>query len=170
MCYYKDAQISIPQGQATVQELQPGSPLHAATLKGDKPVWEPVLVDLYQPSGGGQPRQAHLLFNNNNQMVTSVDQLLLLRTGQLIRADKLVPGTHQLVDKDGNEVGIAQVSIGTFGEAVYSLASNAPYAGTMDGHLLLANGVITGDYILQLNAEELTARGLIAAPQALPQS
>lgn len=164
MSYYKDAQIAVPQGQMPVMDLHNSSPLQAASLNGNRPVWQSMFVNLCQQADNGQSTTVFLMYGINQQIVTSVDQLLLLSTGQLIRAEKLVPGDHHLMDKDGNPVALVQVSLGVFGEPLYRLASNAPYAGVADGHLLLANGVITGDFILNLNEEELIAKGLIINP------
>ncbi|QJB31961.1 hypothetical protein HF329_11730 [Chitinophaga oryzae] len=166
MSYYKDAQMAIPQGEMPVMDLHNSSPLQAASLNNNQPVWQSVFVNLCQQADNGQSTSVFVLYGSNQKLVTSMDQLFLLSTGLLIRASKLVPGTHELMDKDGNPVAIMQVSMGTFGEPLYRLAANPPYAGNPDGHLLLANGVIAGDFILNMNAEELTAKGFVADPQA----
>lgn len=169
MSYYKDAQVAVPQGQMPVMDLHNSSPLQAASLNGNQPVWQSMFVNLCQQADNGQSTTVFLLYGSNQKIVTSVDQLMMLSTGQLIRADKLVPGQHRLMDKDGSSVELLQVSLGTFGEPLYRVASNAPYSGVPDGHLLLVNGVIAGDFILNLNEEELIAKGVVTNAKATSQ-
>ena len=90
------------------------------------------------------------------------DQPFLLPDRTLRRAGELVPGVDSLVEADGTPVPVVAVEEAPEGEAHHLATSRAP-ATSVDGHLVLANGVVAGDYALQrADLEALNARLLAA--------
>ncbi len=77
------------------------------------------------------------------------DQPFLLDGGSLRRAGELVPGVDRLVEEDGTPVPVLAVTAAPAGE-VHHLATTREPATSVDGHLLLVNGLVAGDYALQL--------------------
>ncbi len=163
MSYLQSTDIATPQGPVFVEELQEGNQLQAASLNGHVFSWQTRTVRM--DMGVSESMAAWIHFNNGRVMVTGLNQLFLLNTGQLMKAKDLAAGTSRLMDQNGNPVDLTEVSIGACRGAFYGVAADAPYAGNMDGHLLLSNGVITGDLILEMNAEDLFAKGMLAKPQ-----
>ncbi len=76
-------------------------------------------------------------------------QPFLLAGGRLRRAGELVPGTDALVARDGGAAPVVAVEDAPEG-TVYMLATSREPATSVDGHLILANGVVAGDFALQL--------------------
>jgi hypothetical protein len=88
------------------------------------------------------------------------DQPFLLPDRTLRRAGKLVPGVDSLVEADGTPVPVLAVEDAPDGEVHHLATSRAP-AASVDGHLVLVNGVVAGDYALQLaDLNALNARAL----------
>ena len=77
------------------------------------------------------------------------DQPFLLDGGSLRRAGELVPGVDRLVEEDGTPVDVLAVTAAPAGE-VHHLATTREPATSVDGHLLLVNGLVAGDFALQL--------------------
>jgi hypothetical protein len=101
--------------------------------------------------------------------VTS-DHLFLLPDGMLKTAAKLTPN-DQLVAPDGSKVPILALHIGDYTAGFHHIAtSKKPPSADLDGHLLNTNGVVSGDYTLQLyyRANELAAALLPAGLTAEP--
>ena len=40
---------------------------------------------------------------------------------------------------------------------VHDIASNWPWKGSPDGHLLLANGIVIGDYMMEIYFDQLSS-------------
>ena len=90
------------------------------------------------------------------------DQPFLLPDRTLRRAGELVPGVDSLVEADGTPALVLAVEEAPEGEAHHLATSRAP-ATSVDGHLVLANGVVAGDYALQrADLDALNARVLAA--------
>jgi hypothetical protein len=77
------------------------------------------------------------------------DQPFRLPDRTLRRAGELVAGVDSLVEADGTPVPVLALEDAPEGQAHHLATSRAP-AASVDGHLVLANGVVAGDYALQL--------------------
>ncbi|WP_264537468.1 hypothetical protein [Flavobacterium sp. N1736] len=87
-------------------------------------------------------------------LICSLDQPLLLINGKYARAGKLGKG-QELVNKEGNPVTINSASMGYYQGGIHAIVTNAPTNKLPDGHLLLANGIIIGDFIMQSHFDQL---------------
>lgn len=103
--------------------------------------------EMERGAAGGQWTMVYLRFGEEQSLICTPDAVVLLPNGELRRSVKLNP-RDQLVDKDGNAVPIESVVLGYYLGGVHDLATDAP-TGSIDGHLLVANGVVIGDYTLE---------------------
>jgi hypothetical protein len=94
----------------------------------------------------------------DEEVLAHRDQPFLLPDRTLRRAGELVPGVDSLVEADGTPVPVLAVEDAPDGEVHHLATSRAP-AASVDGHLVLVNGVVAGDYALQLaDLDALNAR------------
>ena len=91
-------------------------------------------------------------------MVVTPDHLFLTPAGKLKRADRLVPGQDFLVSAEGAPVAINEVSISKRKGGVHHIAIDKEFTGNVDGHLLISEGVVSGDFNLQIYARDLKAQ------------
>lgn len=93
----------------------------------------------------------NILSIDMNYLLVNALQPFLMTDGTLKQARKLVPGKDMLVRADGSPTPINSLEVGLFNKGVHHIAtSNAP-AKSLDGHLLLANGIVAGDYAVQIS-------------------
>jgi hypothetical protein len=81
-----------------------------------------------------------------NYLMVSRVQPLLMRDGTLKQAEKLVPGKDALVCKDGSATPLISIEISLLEKGVHYIATSLEQATSLDGHLLLSNGIVIGDY------------------------
>ena len=62
-----------------------------------------------------------------------------------------MPGIDELVRADGVAVHIVSLQVGKFEKGVHHIATSNKPATSVDDHLILANGIVAGDYSLQLS-------------------
>jgi hypothetical protein len=112
--------------------------------------------------GPDEQHQKYIIANRN--------QPFLLAERKLKRAAYLVPGQDELLRADGLSVPIRGLEVGTFKKGVHHIATSLEPATSMDGHLILANGVVCGDYALQIanldaNSPHLMVEGHAKLPE-----
>lgn len=91
-----------------------------------------------------------LISYGNKQLAVPLDQLLLLSNGELTRASKLSL-TNTLSDANGNPITIELFQIGNFPHMCSNIATSLRLEdANLSGHLFVLNGVVCGDYTLQL--------------------
>ena len=75
---------------------------------------------------------------------------------KLVLASKINASTDCLMDKDGNPVKILEIELLLYNDTVYIIRLDKPFDGSPNGHLLLMNDVIVGDFVLatQLRDEQ----------------
>lgn len=95
------------------------------------------------------PDQKHLLVTGS--------QPFLMKDGTLKQAHKLVPGKDELVCADGSTTPLISLEIGLFKKSVHHIATSAEKAISLDEHLLLANGIVIGDYATQIGMTTLNS-------------
>ncbi|MGE5704045.1 MAG: hypothetical protein ACM32O_16095, partial [Clostridia bacterium] len=83
-------------------------------------------------------------------------------------ANRLVPGVDFLVSADGVPVEINEVSLGEYKGGVHHIATNKEFAGEISGHLLISEGVVSGDFNLQIHADDLKESHFIEDHDDLP--
>ncbi|MES2134275.1 MAG: Ig-like domain-containing protein [Bacteroidota bacterium] len=161
-CLANDTLIAIPNGVKPIYTISKGDDVLAASAASNKGgmnmQWSTAKVNFSSgtSSEGIQPAMVYLTLEGEqtSDLICSMDQPFLLADGKFTTAGRLVPGM-QLVDKDGNPVNIALVSIGAYHGGVHHISTDAPWLKSADGHLLLAGGVVLGDFTLQMYFNQL---------------
>ncbi|MBB6503012.1 hypothetical protein [Pedobacter cryoconitis] len=104
---------------------------------------------------GSQMVVAQKVFNilktDSNYLLVTGIQPFLMKDKTLKQAQKLVPGKDVLMLADGSTTPIISLELGMFHKGVHHIATSNHPATSLDGHLLLANGIVVGDYATQLS-------------------
>lgn len=142
--------VHTPNGTAEIQNFRIGDPVIKVT-PGDAGAMKLSTERVNFSSGTSeQNRQTmvYLVYGNDQSVIATPDQLFLLSSGKLKRADQLVLGLDRLVAPDGSSVEIYLISIGTYQGGVHHIAINGSSA---DGNLIVVSGVVVGDYAKQIH-------------------
>lgn len=173
-------QVAAPAGPTALGGLAVGDAVLVAHGVGDPAGsmdWRPTTVTFATtsrvPANGAAPMMVSIGFGVDRAIIVHPGQLMLVAAGKVKRADQLVVGSDALVDRDGAALPVRTVTPGHYhGEIAYVATGDtdpADWDGSLDGHLLALDGVIVGDYLLELMADsDLLGRHLAAAPPATP--
>ena len=179
-CFAYGTKISVPLGTRKIQDFRIGDQAMAGSLGlGRVPAvgplemkWEPALVSF---SGGTGPDSheavmVYIQHGKSGMIIVTPDHLFLMPDGRFKRGDRLVPGKDFLVGEDGSPVPIHEVSLGEYEGGVHHIALDLEFTGSPDGHLLLSDGVVSGDFNLQIHAADLKEKGyFVGDHDALPK-
>jgi hypothetical protein len=88
--------------------------------------------------------------SNFETLYVTPNQVFYVPGGKLQRANTLQPGVSLLVRADGSTVPVLQLTTGKFEKGIHHVATSQTAATSMDGHLMLAKGIVCGDFALQL--------------------
>ena len=158
-CFSAKTPVAIPSGMRAIGDINIGDPVLAAAKNNNGWSWSEQIVHFSSGSPPSATGTGNLMFlityDDGKSVVASPNQLFLLSgSGKLKRADQLVPGVDQLVNESGSDVAIHRVDSGNFTGAVHHIATDVPsyedFTGSLDNHLINVNGIISGDYLLQL--------------------
>lgn len=87
-------------------------------------------------------------------IATTSDHIFVLKNKRLKRADRLAPG-DELLTPDGGSVTVSSVHIGDYVAGFHHIATDIEVPGSdLKGHLINTNGVVSGDYAVQLYARD----------------
>ncbi|GLH79782.1 hypothetical protein SSBR45G_46910 [Bradyrhizobium sp. SSBR45G] len=92
----------------------------------------------------------YVLDGVEKSLLVTRSHLFLQPDGKLIRADRLMPN-DLLVVAVGGSTPVVAISAGIFDKGVHHIATSAMPAKSVAGHLLNSNGIVTGDYALQIS-------------------
>lgn len=159
-CFAYGTPIAIPEGTKVIQDFQVGDQvlvaIPAVTDTQLQLSWSPKTVGFSSGTGpkSHEAIMVYLHYGDKGALIVTTDQLFLMPNGKLKRADKLVPGQDELVLADGGTTTpLHEVRLGSYDGGVHHIATSTEsledFTG-IDDHLLNSNGVVTGDYILQL--------------------
>jgi hypothetical protein len=156
-----------------VHEFAVGDKVLVAT-KPDLSAWEQAPVAFSSGTGPGSDSPTiQVRYGDPSQpetLIVAARQLFLLAGGKLKQASRLVAGQDQLVRADGSATPIIDVMGGIAADTLHRIATSTEPATRLAGHLMVANGVVCGDYALQLGNLEQTAPDLLVAGHAdLPE-
>lgn len=181
-CLAYDTLIAVPGGRPKkVQEFSRGDKVLAGSLAldqwSDAPMltWDAATVSFSDGAANDVDHQTvYLAFGDElktGDLICSMDQPVVLSNGKLTTAEKLQPGDN-LLDMDGKPIKVRTVAYGTFRKGVHHIGTSVRHSD-VNGHLIVAGGVVVGDYYLQLHYpsiaasqkdESLAARAAISDP------
>lgn len=152
-----------PTGSHTeeIQHIEVGKEVLAASISdGDRLQWTPQKVTFSEGASGSsdghkieQPNMVYMVYelpSGPQDLIASTDQPFMLANGTLVTANTLHVG-DELTDADGNPVPIHLISTGSYFGGVHHIGTAAPSDQGANGHLILAEGVVVGDFDLQMN-------------------
>lgn len=109
-----------------------------------------ILSQLLDVDNTEASRIYSILSPGPKHLLVTPDQPFLMQDGTLKQAHKLVPGKDMLVGEDGSTMPLLSLEAGLFKKGIHRIATSTEKARSLDGHLLLANGVVIGDYATQI--------------------
>jgi hypothetical protein len=163
-CFANDTLIAVPEGLVPIFTIPVGASVLTASVMGGggglQVEWKTATVKFSQGTGqdGHQPMMVYIVYgeDESRDILCSSGQPFLLADGTYTTAGKLRPG-QQLVNYDGKPVTAKLVSIGAYEGGVHHISTNMPWTGNPNGHLLLAGGVVAGDFEFQMNFDKLSS-------------
>lgn len=146
---------------------------------------DPVLA--YDPSGASQqrsvafsdgtnatsvqPEMAYVSFktgaDERTVTVTLNHTFLLAETRKLIQAQMLAVGTGLLL-ADGTTTTVTRLEIKSYTGGVWNIATAIGKPSNLDGHLIDTDGILSGDFAVQLYYDDLVKDGHATAPGLYP--
>jgi hypothetical protein len=168
-CLANGTPIAIPNGMKAIEQFAVGDDVTVGNWTASKLSWTNGSVRFSSGSDAGWPStMMYVAYSENKKLIASVGHLFLLASGKLKRADRLVPHQDQLMSAEGTPLDIISSVSGEWTGGLHHIATDMHFTGTLDGHLINSAGVVSGDYCLQVNQNELVKMGLMDDPQASP--
>ncbi|ACV63635.1 Hedgehog/intein hint domain protein [Desulfofarcimen acetoxidans DSM 771] len=174
-CFAYGTKIGTPNGLKKIEQFAVGDLVLAASLEsnagGIKLNWSPLKVSFSSGTGpdSHQPAMIYIRHGETGSIIVTPDHLFLMPEGKLKRADRLVPGKDQLVSYEGQAVPVHEVHLGEYEGGVHHIATDNSFTGSLNGHLLLSEGVVSGDFNLQIHASELKENYFIDDHDSYPK-
>jgi hypothetical protein len=101
-------------------------------------------------------------------VIADPQQLFLMPDRKLKRASKLVCGEDHLLLRDGTPLAVVKIQVEK-DRAAHRVAMTSTPATTVEGHLVLDQGVVIADYALQIaNLEQANPDLLVEGHASLP--
>ncbi|WP_059051430.1 M48 family metalloprotease [Paenibacillus senegalimassiliensis] len=151
-CFALNTPIMISDGiTKAVQNIKVGDYIQVAGLDL---VWRQKEVGFSAGSKGNrttlQPSIVFISYGENQHLVVTPDSLFLTSDKKLKRADKLNVEDF-LIGEHSDKIPINGVGIGNYRGGFHHIATDVDEPSeNLDGHLIMANGVVCGDYTLQI--------------------
>jgi hypothetical protein len=154
-CFSFDTQVAISDTETrAISEIMLGDLVYVAEDASLKK-WGTKTVQF--SSGTGTVSKGSVMiqvdFGSDPNHVTTLyvtqNQVFYMPGAKLKRANKLVPG-DLLVRQDGSTVPVISLTVGKYEKGIHHIATSQNLATNMAGHLILAKGIVCGDYALQL--------------------
>ena len=174
-CFAYGTRIGVPEGSKVIEQFVVGDKVLTANVEssgtGVKLNWSSTKVSFSSGTGpdSHEPAMVYIHHGEVGSLVVTPDHLFLLPNGKLKRADRLVPGQDQLVSAEGTPVAINEVSLGAYTGGVHHIATDKEFTGDLNGHLLISEGVVSGDFNLQIHASELKEHHFVDDHDNLPK-
>lgn len=131
-----------------INRLELGASLMAAALDGEALKWQVAKVVHTGPAAApdGPMALISLSLPRNQSLLVSPDQPLYIGHGVCVPAERALLGGAPLVDRDGRRVEVLEAKpMAMNGQFFEVIVSDLRPPKTVDGHLILAGGVVCGD-------------------------
>ncbi|MVO98269.1 Hint domain-containing protein [Paenibacillus lutrae] len=166
-CFAHGTQIGTPYGHRAIEKFSVGDKVITASMQqseqGFQLTWKKAKLNFSNGTGphSHQPTMIYIRFGGHGSIIVTPDHLFLMPSGKLKRADRLVPAKDLLISYNGTQVVIDEISIGEYKGGVHHIATDVSFDGSLDGHLLLSEGLVSGDFNLQIHQNELKTSGMM---------
>jgi hypothetical protein len=173
-CFANDTLIAVDNTEKKkIQEILVGDMVLVA-MDGSLKEWAQLPVEFSSGTGAeSNSPMIQIRFGdeaNPESIIATRNQLFLTPGQKLKRASKLVPELDQLVRPDGSSAKVLDLTAGTFKTGVHQISTSSRPTTNMDGHLIIANGVVCGDYSLQLtDLDQANPAMMVKDHHALPE-
>lgn len=115
--------------------------------------WRQRLVEWSSGTGPGTNTMIKVTYgdaDDNDYLIVNRAQPFLMSDRTLKLATKLVPGTDALVTGAGTARPVLALEIGSFDQGLHHIATSTQPATSPNQHLILAKGIVCGDWALQV--------------------
>ncbi len=147
--------IANASGGNQVHEMQTGHAVLVGSLHTTGIVWSPATLDFCNSmKSSGSDEMLTLNFGDNQKMTCTPDHLVML-TNQKLKQVAALQLTDVLLGANGTAVKINTLELSTFQGTIYQLATTTHFDRTPNGHLVNTNGIVCGDYTLQIHFDQL---------------
>ena len=173
-CFSNDTLMAFSADEAKpVNEFLPGDPLWVA-FDLNLTTWAAAPVQFSSGTGPeSQNTMIRVSFGSSaepEEVFVTREQLLMVQGNKLKRASRLVPGHDQLVRAAGSLAPVLDLAAGMYQRGVHQVATSESPTTDPAGHLLIANGIVGGDYSLQVTDLDAAAPELLVDGHAdLPE-
>lgn len=174
-CFASDTMVATSrQAAKAIREFAIGDEVWVA-MDADLKTWDTAPVAF--SSGTGETPHLNTLIrvrfgdkHKPGSVYANRDQLFLMDDHKLKRCARLVPGKDSLLRPDGTTLPVLDLTAGKYNKGVHHIATTATPSRELAGHLIVANGLVAGDYALQLKdldraAPELMVEGHAQMPE-----
>ncbi|WP_175917249.1 Ig-like domain-containing protein [Burkholderia pyrrocinia] len=118
-----------------------------------------------------QPEMAYVTVkigtDEHTVTVTLNHTFLHADTRKLIQAQMLSVGTGLLL-ADGTTTAVTKLEIKSYTGGVWNIATSIGKPDNLDGHLIDTDGILSGDFAVQIFYDDLVKQGLATAPGVYP--
>lgn len=173
-CLSSETQVNIGGTDTkAIKEFVVGDPVYVA-MDASLSEWQqmPVLFS----AGTGTDSVSDMIqirfgaVGSSETVVATRSQLFMVQGGRLKRASTLVPMMDSLVRPDGTQAPVLDLTAGKFTGGVHAIATSVLVTTNIAGHLMIFNGVVGGDYSLQLtDLEKANPDLLVEGHAGLPE-
>ncbi|MFQ1702413.1 hypothetical protein ACJ5NV_17650 [Loktanella agnita] len=153
-CFASDTQVAFDEEDTRIiADFKVGDMVYVA-MDRDLSTWDQLPVEF--SSGTNDQTVAHLIQvhfgepENPEVVLTTRDQLFMVQDGRLKRASRLIPEHDHLTRADGSLAPILSLSSGVYKRGLHHISTSSTPTTDVEGHLMIANGVVVGDYSLQI--------------------
>lgn len=152
-CMANDTPVAFDaSGYKAVDEFEVGDPIYVAddaTLSS----WSQQPVRWSAGAGGGQNVMLMVVYRTGERtdfLIVNRAQPFLMSDRSLKRAVTLAPGVDSLLAADGSECPVIALKVGRFHKGLHHVSTSTTVAKSVDKHLILAKGIVCGDWSLQV--------------------
>lgn len=169
-CAAYDTPVAIGKGQTKpIQLFELGDPVLAR--ENGQWVSKTVKFSNGTSSTSIQPEMCYITYELNGEeqtIVVTLDHTFLTPGNKLIRADQLMAGSELQVAA-GGITPILKFEVNSYEGGIWNIATSDKGVPTsLEGHLIDTQGLISGDYAVQLFFNELSKQGLAVSGDLMP--
>ncbi|RFS26710.1 hypothetical protein DVR12_02675 [Chitinophaga silvatica] len=176
-CFANETPVAVDlKTYKAIAEFNPGDLVYVAD-NADLTKWSQKQVLFSNGAGGNSSAITMIKLTYEvsdgklDHLFVSRDQLFYMTDKKMKSASRLVPDQDQLVFYDGTTAMVKSLEVGKYKKGLHHIATSLGPATTMDGHLMLAKGIVCGDYALQLGlgGGQSDSKSLVANHAQLPE-